>query len=197
VKRIVVILTVAGLFAGAAPVRAHGPSVSVIYDEGDFLAAQAIVRTVTFEAYVGGKEFRAAQRTVNIRCARLRSIDTADPSWFIGGDPVDQSLSRTFAGTAGPDTADVGITFCGGRAVEAFGFRIDPLGGVFVIRVTEADGSITRIGPMELGSREETYFGLASRKGITRVVIAQRPDLAGGFANFSLDDISRSRLLDR
>jgi hypothetical protein len=197
VKRILIIVVAATLLFGVTPAGAHGPSVSVTYDEGRFLAAQPIVRTVTFEAYVDGKEFPPAQRTVNIRCARLRSLDTADPSWTIDGDPLDRSLGRTFAGTSGPDTADVGITFCRGKAVKAFGFRIDPIGGVFVIRVTETDGSITRIGPMELGTREETYFGLSSRKGIKRVVIAQRADLAGGFANFSLDDVSRSALLGR
>jgi len=196
-KRLLVLLAAVALFVGVAPASAAGPSVTVTYDEAEFLADNPIRRTVTFENYVDGKEFPAAQRNVNIRCSRIRSLDPANPSWYIDGDEDDKSLSRTFAGTSGPDTADVGITFCRGKVVKAFGFRIDPIGGVFVIRVTEADGSITRIGPMELAPGEETYFGLTSHMGIKRVVIAQRADLAGGYANYSLDDISRSALRRR
>ena len=197
-RRVLVLMAVLAVFVGGAlPASAGEPSVTVTFDEAEFLADNPIRRTVTFENYLDGKEFPAHQRTVNIRCSRIRSLDAANPSWFIDGDEDDRSLSRTFAGTSGPDTADVGITFCSRKAVKAFGFRIAPIGGVFVIRVTEADGTITRIGPLELIGGEETYFGLSSEKGITRVVIAQRSDLAGGYGNFSLDDISRSALVRR
>lgn len=187
---------VVAAIAPAGPAEAwHRPAVEVEHDEATFLARNKIRVTETFDEYTEPFAFPPAQRTVSFRGMKIRSLDPVAPSWVIDGG-ADKVLERTFADTSGPDTADIAITFRRCAAVKALGFRIDPIGGVFELRVTERGGRSTTIGPFSLGPRQETYFGLTSRKGIVRVVVAQRPDLAEGtFSNFSIDDLSRSALI--
>lgn len=186
------LVTLPLVVSGVGGASASGPSVGVEHDRAEFVADNPIVVEETFDRFAQPRQYPADQKIVHLRGFKFRSIDLQPPSWLIDG--TDRELSRTFAATAGPDaTADVGFVFGKRQAVDAVGFSVRPFGvpNTFVIRVTEADGSISRIGPGELG---ETFFGLTSEIGIVRVVIAQRDDLAGGYTNYAIDDLARSRL---
>ena len=161
--------------------------VRVVYCEATFLAHHRIVATETFTG-ADPTEFPVAKRTVAFQQIKFWSR-TPDPGWAVGGF-VPGRLYRTQA------TGNVAITFRGDGAVRALGFLLNPFGypNQFELRVTEAGGAVTVVTlPPDITG--DIYLGLSSPRGIVRIVVAQRPDLADGVStNFSLDDVSRTAI---
>ncbi|HEX2704167.1 MAG TPA: hypothetical protein VHM65_00265 [Candidatus Lustribacter sp.] len=145
--------------------------------------------TETFDDPVA---FAPERRIVSFQGVRFWSKDPSPPYWTVG-DAEGATLYRKFSD--GADTGDLAVSFVKDGDVRSFGFLLNPFGhpNQIAIRVVEVDGTVTLVLlPQNAGA---TYFGLHSRIGIEKVVIGQRPDLAGGWTNFSLDRVSRGHIM--
>lgn len=186
----------AALVLPTAPWAAAGVGDAVLtFNESGFLRSRPIVSTETFEEFASPTEFPTNQRRIVIDSVRYRSVDPAPPFWTIelDGFPMpDNVLLRRFS--SGADTAQLALGFRDGGSVRAVGFRLQPFAtsNRFEIVVTEANGNTTSsLLAADIGTR---YIGLSSPNRIKRVLISQRPEPSGGFTNFALDDVSRSRI---
>lgn len=194
-----VVLAGSGLSA-SDPVAADGRSrLRVTFDRAEFLATQPITSTETFES-LDEQAFPEDLIRPVVSSVRYRSLDTAAPSWGTQIEEWDgvasKALLRRFPNGYGH--LDLALGFRDGGSVKAFGFWLHAFATLnsMALRVTEVDGRTTVIS---LGTVvQRTYIGLSSRKGISSVVIFQRPAQVGGAeSNFSLDDVSRTHITPR
>jgi hypothetical protein len=190
-------LVAAPLAVAVQPSAASTAGPTLTFDKAAFLSSHRIVSTETFDEFATPTEYPPRQRRVVIDSVRFRSVDPAPPSWAIdaGVASPDNALLRRFNSGSGPlGSLQLAIAFRDGGSSPALGFLLQPVATTsqFELVVTEANGDATSyVLPRDIG---DTYIGVSSPNGVTRVLIRQHLETGVGLTNFAVNDVSRGRI---